>query len=111
MDMIIPHAIGYGLDERDTWNMTPAEILTFVNSRRKHERNLLSAFDTMNAMIIANIRASQGEKGVKPSDYLVIPKDEEKEESEVPVKGDSPDTIMMKLNLLTAGMGGKPKWG
>lgn len=73
MAELIPRAIGLGIPERDTWTMTPAEIIEAVKARSKEVLHLLRFLDLTNAKAIANNRAAHGEKGCRPADYTILP--------------------------------------
>jgi hypothetical protein len=102
----ISRAIGLGLTDAEMWTMTPAEIFEAIAARAQENTDNLRFFDTLNARFRALYAAAHGVKNATPADYLLLPPEPE-EESDVPVKGDSPEVILMKLNLLTASMGGR----
>jgi hypothetical protein len=78
MATIIPRAIGLGISEKDTWTMTPAEIIEAITTRSKEVMHQLKFFDFLNAKSIANNLVVHGVEDIKTADYLTLPPEPEK---------------------------------
>jgi hypothetical protein len=99
MAKVIPAAIGLGIEESQTWTMTPEEIIRAVEARAKQARNSLRVFDIHLARLTAFYGAAHGVKNTTPADYLTLsPETEEKKEA-VP---QSPEQQAFLLKLFAA---------
>lgn len=67
-------------------------------------------FDTLNGMFSSLYTAAHGVKDAKPRDYMITPAEISVKKIDVPVQGDSAETIRNKLEIL-AGSGLMKKGG
>lgn len=98
MARIIPEAIGLGIEESQTWTMTPEEIIKAVEARMKQARNNLRVFDIHLARLTSFYGAAHGVKNTAPADYLILPPETEIRE---PVP-QSPEQQAFLLKLFAA---------
>jgi hypothetical protein len=99
MAEVIPQAIGLGIEETQTWTMTPKEIIRAIETRAKQARNSLRAFDIHLARLTAFYGAAHGVKNTNPEDYLTLSPEPEEKKEPVP---QSPEQQAYLLKLFAA---------